>query len=129
MEHNLESQDPPSVSRWEPPPSLASFAAAAQTSIIRELIEVFVQDAERQLGLLQAAAAARDIEAVARISHSIKGSAQAMGAAGMIELSRSMEESARTGEQRDYNPGANRLAALFAETRAAMLAWCARMPA
>jgi HPt (histidine-containing phosphotransfer) domain-containing protein len=121
-----ENQDRPSVYCWEPPPSLASFEAAAQAGIIRELIEVFVQDAEQQLGLLQAAAAAGDIGALARISHSIKGSAQSMGAANMIELSRSVEESARLGEQRDYRADAGRLVILFGETRAAMLAYCAR---
>jgi HPt (histidine-containing phosphotransfer) domain-containing protein len=125
----MDNQDRPAAYRWEPPSSLASFAAPAQANIMRELIDVFVQDAERQLGLIQAAAAAGDIGALARISHSIKGSAQSMGAASMIELSRSMEEGARLGEQRDYRAEASRLATVFGETRAAMLAWCSRIPA
>jgi HPt (histidine-containing phosphotransfer) domain-containing protein len=129
MERHLEKQDSPAVPRWEPPPSLASFAATAQPAVIRELIDVFVQDAEQQLGLLQAAAGAGDIGAVARISHSIKGSSQAMGATNMIELSRSMEEGARLGQQRDYAADAGRLAIVFGETRAAMLAYCVRVSA
>ena len=126
---DLESKGRPPVSRWEPPPSLASFAAAAQPAIIRELIDVFVQDAERQLGLLEAAAATGDLSALARISHSLKGSAQAMGAANMIEVSRSLEDSARLGVQRDYRADASRLAVVFGETRAAMLAYCSRTSA
>jgi HPt (histidine-containing phosphotransfer) domain-containing protein len=124
----LESKDRP-IYHWEPPPSLSAFTAAAQSAVIRELIDVFVQDAERQLGLLQTAAAAGDITALARISHSIKGSAQSMGAANMIEVSRAIEDGARLGEQRDYNAEAGRLAIVFGETRAAMLAYCARLSA
>jgi HPt (histidine-containing phosphotransfer) domain-containing protein len=127
MAHNLESPYQPQVSRWEPPPSLAAFLTTAQPGVIRELVEVFVQDAERQVGLLQAAAAAGDIAAVARISHSLKGSAQSMGAANMIDLSRALETGARAGEPRDYHAEAGRLAVLFGETRAAMLAYCARI--
>lgn len=121
---DLESENRPAIYRWVPPPSLASFAAAAQPAIIRELIDVFVQDAERQLGLLKAAAADGDIPALARISHSLKGSSQSMGAGNMIELSRSLENSARLGEQRDYQAEAGRLALAFQETRSAMLAYC-----
>jgi HPt (histidine-containing phosphotransfer) domain-containing protein len=125
----MDNPYPPTASRWEPPPSLASFAAAAQPTVIRELIDVFIQDAERLIGLLQAATADGDIGAVARISHSIKGSAQAMGAAKMIELSRSLEDGARLAEQRDYRAEAGRLAIVFGETRAAMLAWYVRRSA
>lgn len=126
MDHSdYQSKDQPNVYRWVPPPSLASFATAAQAGIIQELVEVFVQDAERQLGLLQDAAAAGDIPAVSRISHSIKGSSQSMGAANMIDLSRSLEESARLGQQRDYAADVVRLARAFQETRSAMLAYCA----
>jgi HPt (histidine-containing phosphotransfer) domain-containing protein len=121
------NQDEPTVPRWEPPPSLAAFMESAQPAVLRELVDVFVQDAERQLGLLRAAAEGGDIPALARISHSLKGSAQSMGAANMIELSRSMEESARLGQPRDYRADASRLAVVFGETRAAMLAYCARI--
>ena len=62
--------------------------------------------------------------ALARISHSLKGSSQSMGAGNMIELSRSLENSARLGEQRDYQAEAGRLALAFQETRSAMLAYC-----
>jgi HPt (histidine-containing phosphotransfer) domain-containing protein len=129
MPHDLESPHQPPFSPWEPPPSLAAFVAIAQPTLIRELVDVFVQDAERQLGLLQAAAAAGDICAVARISHSIKGSAQSMGAANMIELSCALEEGARSGEPRNYPAEAGRLAVMFVETRSAMLAYCARTSA
>jgi HPt (histidine-containing phosphotransfer) domain-containing protein len=125
---DLHRKDRP-TSRWEPPTSLAAFTATAHSALIRELVDVFVQDAERQLDLLQTAAAAGDISALARISHSIKGSAQSMGVASMIELSRSLEESARLGEERDYRTEASRLAIVFGETRAAMLAYCARISA
>ena len=119
--------DRPPIS-WEPPPTLAGFAAAGQPSLIRELIDIFVQDGERQVGLLHAAAAAGDARALARISHSLKGSAQTMGAGAMIELSRSLEESARMGLQRDYPAEASRLALAFEEIRAAMLAYCDATP-
>src|SRR5579883_145694 len=113
---------------WTPPLSLAGFTAAEQTALIRELIETFVQDGERQIGLLQAAAAAGDAKAVARISHSLKGSAQAMGAEAMVELARSIEDSARSGTQRDYAAEAARLSAAFEQVRAAMLAYCSSAP-
>jgi HPt (histidine-containing phosphotransfer) domain-containing protein len=113
------------ISPWEPPPSLANFTAAELRILVRELVDIFVEDGARQIGLLHAAAVAGDAVALARISHSLKGSAQAMAAESMIELSRSLEESARLGAQRDYCADATRLSIAFEETRAAMLAYCA----
>ena len=115
--------DRPSTRSWEPPPSLASFPGPERAALIRELIDTFIQDGERQIGLLHAAAEAGDADALARISHSLKGSAHAMGAASIIELSGSIEESARSGEQRDYRTDASLLAAAFEKMRTAMLAY------
>ena len=118
---DLNDMDRALVSPWQPP---ADLAAIDDREMMRELIDIFLEDGERKLRLLQAAADAGDTAALGRISHSLKGSALAMGALPIIELSRSIEESARSGTPRAYSIDAGRLAVAFERTRAAMLEYC-----
>jgi HPt (histidine-containing phosphotransfer) domain-containing protein len=72
--------------------------------------------------MLRIAAEKGDCRALARCSHSLKGSALTMGATPVIELCHEIEQSARSSAQRDYRADVRRLAEAFDDTRAAMLA-------
>ncbi len=112
----------PAEPHWDVPPGLALLANAENSAILRELVELFLADGEQNLQLLRTAAESGDCRVLARCSHSLKGSALTMGAVPVIELCHQIEQSARSGAQRDYHADVRRLAEAFENTRAAMLA-------
>lgn len=118
------SESSPAAYAWHPPATLAGFASRQDWGLVRELIDLFLSDGARQLERLKAAASGGDTGVMARICHSLKGSAQAMEAAPVTELSRAIEESARAGVPRDYPAEVEKLASAFEKVRTAMLAYC-----
>ncbi len=62
-----------------------------------ELLDTFLTDADQYLGELDAAVAAGDHAALQRPAHSLKSNALNVGATRLAELSRSLEQEARTG--------------------------------
>ncbi|NNN04652.1 MAG: response regulator, partial [Elusimicrobia bacterium] len=92
------------VERWDRPfdeTALAAFAAVAADAPgeLARLLGVFVADARLRLTDARAAAAHGDRKSCARAAHALKGAAAAVGARGLRELARRVEES--SGEPTD----------------------------
>ena len=90
---------------------------------IDELVDTYLDDGATQIAALEAAAAAGSVEDLVRPAHSLKGSSLNIGALGLGELSRGLEEAARGGGAVDGAGAAvAAIAAAFGEVRAALLA-------
>jgi HPt (histidine-containing phosphotransfer) domain-containing protein len=63
----------------------------AGTGFLSELVESFVVDAERVLGLMRRAIACRDLARLQGLAHELKGSSAAVGGAGLSRLCEAIE--------------------------------------
>ncbi len=61
------------------------------------LVNTFLTDSEQRIAAIEAALQQQDPEALRRAAHSFKGSAANLGAAGLSELCRQLEEYGRDG--------------------------------
>ena len=64
---------------------------------LAELIDTYVADAPVQVGSLRTALAAGDVEALIRPAHTLKSSSASLGAMGLAEQCRQLEQAARGG--------------------------------
>jgi HPt (histidine-containing phosphotransfer) domain-containing protein len=64
---------------------------------VAELIDTFGEDAREQLATLRRALAATDVDAFRRAAHSLKSTAESLGATGLAALARELEAGARAG--------------------------------
>ena len=97
------------LERWDRPfdeTALAAFAivAADGPGGLKPLLEQFVGDAETRLRDARAASARGDAAACGLEAHAVKGAAAALGARGLRELTRRIEEAARARRPEDL-PG------------------------
>jgi len=70
----------------------------------QDLVEMFVESSLGELSRIRTALARRDSEGVERMAHSIAGAASAVGAAGVMELARTLEGLARDGDMSGADP-------------------------
>jgi HPt (histidine-containing phosphotransfer) domain-containing protein len=75
----------------------ASPAALAEDPVLRRLVEEFVQDLPRRLSAIEQALARRDLAALARSSHQLKGTAGAFGFSSITEVAALLERCAKPG--------------------------------
>lgn len=68
-----------------------------ELDFVDELVDTYLEDGAAQVTALRAAAATGDIEGLVRPAHSLKSSSLNVGALGLGELGRQLEEAARTG--------------------------------
>jgi HPt (histidine-containing phosphotransfer) domain-containing protein len=97
-----------------------------ELDFVDELVDTYLEDGAAQVTALRAAAAAGDNEGLVRPAHSLKSSSVNVGALGLGELARQLEEAARTGAVAD---AADRVAAIslgFEDVRTALLGERAR---
>jgi two-component system, sensor histidine kinase and response regulator len=66
--------------------------------LLAEVVEIFLEEAPRQLAGLGAALSQGQADAVVRIAHSLKGELSYFGIAGVAERARRLENLARAGE-------------------------------
>ena len=66
----------------------------------RRFLRLFIEQHTPDVGRLAAALAANDIDAIARIAHSLKGAAGMIGATVLAELAASLDDRIRAGEAR-----------------------------
>jgi histidine phosphotransfer protein HptB len=66
-------------------------AADGDDAFLRQLVEVFLDDAGTKVEQLAAAIAAGDAAGVGRMAHQLKGSSSNIGADGLHELARQLE--------------------------------------
>jgi CheY-like chemotaxis protein/HPt (histidine-containing phosphotransfer) domain-containing protein len=76
--------------------SLRDLQDPGDPDVIRELIEMFLGDAQRSLDAIRAASASEDSATLTRAAHTLKGSSANMGAQQLSTLSRRIEERARS---------------------------------
>jgi HPt (histidine-containing phosphotransfer) domain-containing protein len=91
-------------------------------AFVDELVDTFLEDAERQIAALQAASENVDIVGVVRPAHSLKSNSVNVGATVLAEQCRSLEADARTGEVPDLGTRVAAVAAEFAAVRGSLLA-------
>lgn len=68
-----------------------------EPDLLAELVEVFVEDASARLKTLREALNQADADGVAKIAHTLKGSAGNLGASRMAHLAAQLEERGRSG--------------------------------
>ena len=98
---------------------------AGGSSLVAELVGLFVDDVPPRLDLIRNAVRSEDPEALQRPAHSLKGSASTLGAEGMAELCRQLEALGKTG---DWPRAASVVASLeteFERVKRALAEWIA----
>jgi signal transduction histidine kinase/CheY-like chemotaxis protein/HPt (histidine-containing phosphotransfer) domain-containing protein len=124
---------PASVVAAAPPvdPPSSSTANPLDQSVIGELIEmmgadfkalidVYVEDAPRQIARLQAAAHGGDLNSVIESAHSLKSSSANLGAKSLAELALRLERDARNGRTDDMLELAQNIGAEFTRVQGAL---------
>jgi HPt (histidine-containing phosphotransfer) domain-containing protein len=76
-------------------------AVDGDREFLGELIETWLDDAPRQLALIEAAAADGDAGDLVTPAHTLKSTSASLGAMEVAELARVMEHQARTGTPAD----------------------------
>ncbi len=71
-----------------------------QPDPLRELVDLFLRDAEPRLGQMQAAIQAGELHKIAAAAHTLKGSASNLGARRLAALCATLEKQGKAGEAR-----------------------------
>lgn len=96
---------------------------------VDELVDTYLEDGRAQVEGLRSAIARGDGEAVVRAAHSLKSSSLNVGALGLGERCRALEEAARGGPVQDAADQAAAIAADFDAVAGALLEARASRPA
>jgi len=110
----------------------ARFAALVEMTggdmeFVDDLVDTYVEDGAAQVAALEAAIAAGGAsEGLVRPAHSLKSSSLNVGALGLGELGRNLEEAARSGPVADAAGQVDAISAAFADVRRELLAERAR---
>ncbi len=105
---------------WKPPECLREFDLVTDKEIVEELIRSFVSDAAERLRSMRSVMLSGDGAQLARLAHSLKGSAAQMGAGQMAELCRQLEHAAGSANAEGLSK-LEQLEAHFRSTSSAML--------
>ncbi len=73
-------------------------AAGDDPEFIRELMDLYLEDAAERLEELRAALGAGAAEELARCAHKLKGSSANVGATGVSQCAKTLEEKGKAGE-------------------------------
>ncbi|MBS0556159.1 MAG: response regulator [Proteobacteria bacterium] len=106
---------PAFVAQSPPIPAVAPAGSALDADVVRDLLEVmggeftdlvrvYLEDTPKSIGLLEKAAASGDKGALIAPSHSLKSTSANLGALGLAELAKRLEQGARSGELGDEAP-------------------------
>ncbi|MDH3590250.1 MAG: Hpt domain-containing protein [Planctomycetota bacterium] len=93
--------------------------------LLCELCELYNEDAGEMLDAVLAAIRTADLDAIARAAHTLKGASATIGAREVTELSKILEEGARTGTLEDAPGVGARLEAATNRLVAALRDWSA----
>jgi CheY-like chemotaxis protein/HPt (histidine-containing phosphotransfer) domain-containing protein len=91
-------------------------------SLIRKVVQVFLEDAPKRLSELDQAMASGDLERVRKEAHSIKGAAANLGAGMLVEAARSAEEAGRSGDRAAAAAAVQATMAAFERLKAVLVA-------
>jgi HPt (histidine-containing phosphotransfer) domain-containing protein len=87
---------------------------------VAELIETFGEDARELLATLRLTLAATDLDAFRRAAHSLKSTAESLGATGLGALARELEAAARAGSLDGAGARLDRLTEHYERTASAL---------
>lgn len=68
------------------------------TSLVTELIDMFITDAPTRVDEVESGFQAGDLETVERAAHSLKGSSGNLGATLVMDIAESLQNASRTGD-------------------------------
>ena len=121
------TESPGRISRyyagWVPPETLRELADGGASELISELIEAFGADTAPRLGQMRQALANADTKGLSDAAHTIKGSAQQMGADAMASICQELELAAMDTTASDLVRLLTALEAEFDEVSRAMSVW------
>jgi HPt (histidine-containing phosphotransfer) domain-containing protein len=103
-------------------------AVDGDRAFLVELIETWLDDAPRQLALIEAAAVADDLGDLVPPAHTLKSTSASLGATGVADLARVLEHGARSGSPVDLEVVA-RLRSSIADASDDLRAIAAETPA
>ncbi len=95
-------------------------AFGGNRTLVREVIDVFLADCPAQLDRIRHAAKAKDAPALAASAHALKGSAGLFTQAGVFEIARRIELSAKSGAIENLEATLEELEGEVAELQAAL---------
>jgi HPt (histidine-containing phosphotransfer) domain-containing protein len=84
---------------------------------LAEIIGIFHEDTPRRIAELHAAFAAADVKSFVRAAHSIRGSANNLGAETLRQLASNLENDAKAGDLTGLDARITALETTFAATR------------
>jgi HPt (histidine-containing phosphotransfer) domain-containing protein len=93
--------------------------------LLREIIELFLEDGPRLIAEVRAAVAAGDAVALKRAAHTLKGAASNFGAGAVVAAALELETMGRTGDLSGAAPVRDRLEAALCALDAALAALAA----
>lgn len=99
--------------------TLKSFAEPGDGNLVNELIDLYLVEAEKSIGLIKTAAAKDDATLRNRAAHTLKGSSASLGFNQIAELCKRIEMNSREVNNSETLIGLLQLR--FAEVRAALL--------
>jgi len=102
------------------PEELFDLARHSEEDLITEVLSLFMSDSASRLLALKSAVLRGDTDAIRSGAHALKGSAGQVGAAGMAEACRLMEESCVSANTGHWTVLLERLQARFQEACEAM---------
>lgn len=73
-------------------------ATGGDHEFMRELVDLFLEDATDRIRELEAAVSAKDTEQLGKCAHKLKGSSANVGADHMSQLAKTLEDTARRAE-------------------------------
>lgn len=89
---------------------------------LAELIDIYLDDAPRQVAAMRDAVLSGRIEDLVRPAHTLKGSSASIGAVELSELNRALELAARAGAVDDATGAVDGIEAELGRVREALLA-------
>jgi HPt (histidine-containing phosphotransfer) domain-containing protein len=104
------------------PSALADMLAMVgdDPEFVGEIVDTYLADAPEQLGGMRTALAAGDLVTLGRLAHTLKGNSRNVGAVGLAEIARGIEEDARNGSVEGVEPSLDQADAAFAEVTVAL---------
>ena len=92
-----------------------------EMDFVDELVDTFLEDADRQIAAMRGAVADGDVETLTRAAHSMKSGSLNVGALELGGLCRELEETGRSGSVPDAPARITAIDDAFAAARAALL--------
>jgi HPt (histidine-containing phosphotransfer) domain-containing protein len=97
-------------------------SSGGDPDFLAELIDIYLEDAPRQVAGMRDAALSGRTEELVRPAHTLKGSSASIGAVELSELSRALELAARAGAVDDPAAAVDGIEAELGRVRDALLA-------